>query len=193
MVHLLTHGPHQTPFFAALADDVKANRSPSLVDVFVVAFDCDQLASDCFDKRTYAVDDKLCMSQITGLSSNGLPPSLGVGVQGSKSTAGSSHVPSTAASSQSQSSRFPASNSTVDSMELSQFAILLSGLRTLHQTDPTAFTALLSELGANLSHSAQAASSEGNVGALTISALEGDFAESGGGLAKPARDFTSSR
>lgn len=69
------------------------------------------------------------------------------GVPGNKSTGESDHESILAVSPLLQPVEPSlASSSTTDSMELSQFAVLLSGLRALHQSDPNAFTALLPEM-----------------------------------------------
>lgn len=66
--------------------------------------------------------------------------------------------------------------SITDNMQLSQFAVLLSGLRLLQQTDPAEFRAILSQIGAGLSDAAEGASSEDNAAAAgIISDLNGDF------------------
>lgn len=66
-------------------------------------------------------------------------------------------------------------DSGVDSTQLSQFAVFLSGLRSLEKSDPSAFKAVLLAAGASLSDEAQGASSEGSVAtANMLAALEGD-------------------
>lgn len=133
------------------------------------------------DQKYYRIDDKESMSPITNLSSQGL--TLSSGVQGNKSNAGSGHASTPAVTPPPQAVEpSPASNSVTDSMELSQFAVLLSGLRALHQSDPNAFTALLSEIGATLSYAAQAASSQGDANSFTVAQMEQDLGEASAGL-----------
>jgi hypothetical protein len=75
--------------------------------------------------------------------------------------------------------------SATDNTELSQFAELMSGLRVLQKTDPSAYIAILSEIGASISDAAQGASSGGNAAAASVVAeLESDLSDAY--AAKPA-------
>ncbi len=82
--------------------------------------------------------------------------------------------------------------SMTDSMQLSQLAGLLSGLRLLEQSDPAAYKAILSELGASLSYQGQDASSAGNSAATSLLAgLAGDFTDEANSGAVPSRVVAS--
>jgi hypothetical protein len=126
--------------------------------------------------------DKDGMSSIPASFPNGLQLQFGPENANSSSKAIGSSLSSperAGASSHDSASR----GSSTDNMELSQFAELMSGLRTLQKTDPAQFLAILSEIGASISNAAQGAASVGNAGAASVVAqLDSDFGDANSAL-----------
>jgi hypothetical protein len=112
------------------------------------------------------------MSSITASFSNGLQAQLGPEKTNSsgKAIGSSLNSPDRAAPS--------SPGAATDNTELSQFAGLMSALRLLQQTDPSAYRAILAEIGASISNAAEGASAAGNAAAAgMVAQLESDFSD----------------
>jgi hypothetical protein len=128
------------------------------------------------------------MSSITSSFPNGLQAQFAPENKNSSGNAIGSSLSSTVRAASSS------PGSATDNTELSQFAELMSGLRVLQKTDPSAYIAILSEIGASISDAAQGASSAGNAAAASIVAeLESDLTDANPAMRPPPATQPSSK